>query len=220
MSFTPISVGTVTFTSIVPGTKTLAVQVNVPFQTFTDRLNSLTTDINAAATSINQGITGSSNVSDQQTVVAARLGGVAAGSWPNVTYTFTAEALTGMKVSRDVFFYYQFPITLTSQQPVMVMSQPRTLKYLKVKYFRNNTTPTSSVCAISVRKNGAEVGQIQMNAADANQTWIDCHTGFAGDVAFAAGDYLSLVPITIPGTGTAAQDISIILPFDETARVV
>lgn len=224
MSFTPISTGTVTFTPVVAGTKVVVSQVNTPFQTFTDRLNSLTEDMGSAATAINAATNGSSNMSGQlDSVVTTILGGVAAGTWPNRTYTFTPEAVTGLKVSRDVFFYFETPITLTTAQPVMRMSVARTLRKAGVAHYRNNALPLTSQCVLSVRKvvgaTQTEIGQIIINPSDTDKTFISDTTNFATDIEFAAGDGLTVVPITIPGSGNMPQDISIILTFEEKVRV-
>lgn len=222
MSVTPTSTGTVTFTAIVPGTKTLASQINNPLTTVFARANSLTADVQAIAAALNDSLTGNLNNNTNLTDLAELMGGVASGSWPNVTFAFTAEALTGFKVNRDVFYYYQVPIALTSTQPLMYFSQPRKLRKAGVKYFRDNTTAPGSNCVISVRKvsgtTTTEIGQIIITSAHADKTWIDQSANFPLDIDFAAGDYLTLVPTTIP-SGAAAQDISIILPFEEKVRV-
>ena len=225
MSFEPTSIGTVTFTPVVAGTKAVVSQVNVPFQTFTDRLNSLTADMASAAAAINGATNGSSNMSGQlDTIVTTLLGGVAAGVWPNRTYTFAAEAVTGFKVSRDVFFYFETPITLTTPQPIMRMSVARTLKKAGIAHYRNNALPLTTECVLSVRKvvNAVqtEIGQIIIKPADVDKTFTSDTTNFATDIEFAAGDGLTVVPTTIPGSGNAPQDISIILTFEEKLRVV
>jgi len=171
------------------------------------------------AGSLSQSIQGSSNAVGSVTQVAVLLGGVAAGVWPSVSYTFTADTVTGFKVSRDFFFYYQFEIETSTKQPVMRMSTARTLVIAKAAYYRDNVTPTASECTISVRKNNSEVGQIRILASDANQTWINQAANFAANVNFAKDDFLSLVVTAVPGSGTAAQDISILLPFEELVRV-
>lgn len=223
MSFVPTSTGTVTFTPVVAGQKTLITQVNTPFQTFTDRLNSLTADMASAAAAINSSVDGSSNVSTNLHDFATLLGGTVTGTWPSESYTFTAETLTGLKVNKDMHFYYGVGIATTTTQPLIRMGRPRKLLKAKVAYFRNNTLAVSSLCTISVRKGvgatATEIGQINIKPGDANKTWISCAADFAADVDFAIDDYLELVPTVVPGSGNPAQDISIILTFSEVVRV-
>jgi len=219
MAVSPSSSGTITFTPLVAGKKTLASGVNDPLTTVFDRANSLTTDVNTLASAINTALTGGLNNSDNLTALATKMGGTETGTWPAVSYTFTAETLTGFKVNRDVYYYYQTPMTLTDMQPVIRMTQARTLSVAKAAYFRDNTTPPASSATVSVRKNGSEVGVITISSSGADKTWISTTSGFAGDVAFAVGDYLSLVVTGLGTTGQFPADISILLPFEEIVRL-
>lgn len=178
MSYAHIAVDT-----IVPGTKTLAPQMNANNATMVDRINALSDSMNSSDTTAAATTALLTNVAGREQQIANQLGGNTTGTDPNKVLAFVSGSDTLLVAGRSFFWYYEFAVDVNYPQPVYKCASARTTIPAQCGFVNMGGVPTNSTASIKLQQKAGGVG-----------AWVDV-AGYVWNLTNAAATEV-LVPIT------------------------